>query len=405
MDVYQIKEATPLFEGENTTLIISEGVVYTDDTTRLTPDAVTPDGTAWVMLTPVESPCWRALTAAVTGRGRKGKVRRKDRQHQMAAVKAALAPRLRQWRIRGVVPEAQQLDWYTSRPPVGVWTDEDLANICQTRFGMDPEWVISDLKASTTRLRVVEEAIRSPRSERAQLIAGDPTGRQRKIVAQDLAAELTPPDAVWALYRAARLGDAPKRALTVRALLYGKGLAEAIRKATDQEIARARDLHAEDPQAPDGLLEWLQGAFTEDLVTSETSISNICQAAERAGRMRAERRRREALESIPENEWDRTVPAPPEIKQLEALLDSRFERLDTPERVAQEGADMMHCAGSYAGAVHRGETTLFHFEGEHGDATLEVKEGRLIQCFGPGDQNTAASKKAESLMKEALAEL
>jgi len=69
------------------------------------------------------------------------------------------------------------------------------------------------------------------------------------------------------------------------------------------------------------------------------------------------------------------------------------EFLGTVARVADEGAQMNHCAARYAGAAVAGHCYLFHVEhgGEH--ATTEVSlQGEVRQVHGPGNRDNGACR-------------
>jgi hypothetical protein len=111
--------------------------------------------------------------------------------------------------------------------------------------------------------------------------------------------------------------------------------------------------------------------------------------ARKSARWHRDKMQAEAAKAIEQLGGDRktTVPAVP-LPGAEGV-----EFLATVARVADEGAQMNHCAASYAQAAVAGRCYLFHVEhsGEH--ATAEVSpRGKVSQVRGPGNQDNGASR-------------
>lgn len=98
---------------------------------------------------------------------------------------------------------------------------------------------------------------------------------------------------------------------------------------------------------------------------------------------------------------DRYQKLLPELVKLEHRGEAYMIR--APKNLAEitaEGRAMHHCAGSYVNTVAMGETAIYFLRtlGDRRVGTLEVKNGRLIQAFGP--RNTILSRDALDFVLE-----
>jgi hypothetical protein len=111
--------------------------------------------------------------------------------------------------------------------------------------------------------------------------------------------------------------------------------------------------------------------------------------ARKSARWHREKMQAEAAKAIEQLGGDRKTTVPPvPLPGAEGV-----EFLGTVARVADEGAQMNHCAASYAKAAVAGRCYLLHVEhgGEH--ATAEVSpQGEVWQVHGPGNQDNGACR-------------
>ncbi|MHA2063258.1 MAG: PcfJ domain-containing protein [Candidatus Thorarchaeota archaeon] len=102
--------------------------------------------------------------------------------------------------------------------------------------------------------------------------------------------------------------------------------------------------------------------------------------------------RQRAMEGL---EPDTLTAVPP----IPLPTDDKLIFLDTVERVADEGANMGHCVGGYAGRAVEGHCYLFHVEYDGEEATVEVDQFGTVRQ-GSGPKNTR--NKAVDYGKKAL---
>jgi hypothetical protein len=111
--------------------------------------------------------------------------------------------------------------------------------------------------------------------------------------------------------------------------------------------------------------------------------------ARKSARWHRDRMQDEAAKAIEQLGGDRKTTVPPVL--LPAAEGVEF--LGTVARVAHEGAQMNHCAASYAKAAAAGHCYLFHVEhgGEHASAEVSP-QGEVRQVHGPGNRDNDACR-------------
>ncbi len=85
-----------------------------------------------------------------------------------------------------------------------------------------------------------------------------------------------------------------------------------------------------------------------------------------------------------------------------------FCQIRTADKLNKEGNKMNHCVGSYSKNVVEGSSIMFHYDGEEGEATVEIKrrsrngEWFVRQCYGKNNALNEAAKTASNKMERFL---
>jgi hypothetical protein len=85
-----------------------------------------------------------------------------------------------------------------------------------------------------------------------------------------------------------------------------------------------------------------------------------------------------------------------------------FRQIRTAGKLNEEGNKMNHCVGSYSKEVIEGASLMFHYDGEEGEATVEIKrrsrsgEWFVRQCYGKNNALNEAAKTASKKMERFL---
>jgi hypothetical protein len=309
------------------------------------------------------------------------------------------------------------------RVPTWAFTTERIEERAREYGWPDPEYAARDFR----RMRWFRVALASSeeREHKKYQKLRRERGRVRKAHAQ-MPRGISPKTVVQATENLDTTSKPPRRRLTWIALAQrgshhdGRyaALAEAIQRATRYELRkslkRARELraalenrdeeayyiYAEEMAAE--MIGWIADVYSDrDLrPTAATDLINWVERSGRYHRDLQQQQRQEVSRSVLRTSPFRTGLRPQD------LPDGATART-TASEIREEGRQMGHCVGDYAGQVLKGLSMIIHYETGGDRATIEITRTHdsgwtVGQAFGPRNTNNKATREGETAVRRWL---